>query len=191
MAVKLSANYSKKIGLPHYSSHSFMASVEIELTDLSQVESECQRLYELLQQSVDREIQQVGFLPEAKSNGKNGHHQGQTHSNGNGNGSNGHHRPAAKSNGASNGYGNGTGSGHPTSDRWTCTDGQRGFILRLINEHQLDKSELETLAGHMFGVGVKQLNKMQASQFIDELLARVGSPRQSRWSNSTTQSASA
>ena len=38
MAVKLSANYSKKLGLPAYSSHSFSASVEIELTDLSQVE---------------------------------------------------------------------------------------------------------------------------------------------------------
>ena len=63
MAIKLSANYGKKLGLPEYSSHSFSASVEVELTDITQVESECQKLYELLQQSVDQEIQQVGFVP--------------------------------------------------------------------------------------------------------------------------------
>ncbi|TLD71658.1 hypothetical protein FEM03_05840 [Phragmitibacter flavus] len=188
MAVKLSANYSKKIGLPNYSSHSFMASVEIELTDLSQVESECQRLYELLQQSVDREIQQVGFLPDTKGHAKNGVSNGNGHVNGsgyrngsnghtNGNGSNGHHRPATNGNGNSNG------------DRWVCTEGQRGFILRIINEQQLDKQEVEDLAGQMFGLGVKQLNKMQASQLIDELLAKAGKPRQSRWSNTATQPA--
>jgi hypothetical protein len=42
MAIKLSANYSKKLGLPNYSSHSFSASVEVELTDISQVEQEVQ-----------------------------------------------------------------------------------------------------------------------------------------------------
>ncbi len=67
MAVKLSANYSKKLGLPAYSSHSFSASVEIELTDLSQVEAECRNLYDLLQRSVDQQIQQVGFVPEPGS----------------------------------------------------------------------------------------------------------------------------
>lgn len=30
MAFKLSANYSKKLGLPNFSSHSFSASVEVE-----------------------------------------------------------------------------------------------------------------------------------------------------------------
>lgn len=164
MAVKLSANYSKKIGLPNYSSHSFMASVEIELTDLSQVESECQRLYVLLQQSVDRELQQVGYLPEA--HGSNPH--GSRHANGN-----------TPRNGSSNGH-HSTGRSM-ASDRWLCTDGQRGFILRLINEHQLDKQQVENLSLQLFNAGVKQLNKMQASQLIDELLAQVGKPRQSRW----------
>jgi hypothetical protein len=65
MAIKLSANYSKKLGLPQYSSHSFSASVEVELTDISQVEQEIQKLYELLQHSVDQEIQNVGFIPQA------------------------------------------------------------------------------------------------------------------------------
>ena len=72
MAIKLSANYSKKLGLPQYSSHSFSASVEVELTDITQVETEVQKLYALLQQSVDQEIQHTGFIPGSNGNG-NGH----------------------------------------------------------------------------------------------------------------------
>jgi hypothetical protein len=167
MAIKLSANYSKKLGLPAYSSHSFSASVEIELTDLTQVEAECAKLYALLQHSVDREIQQVGFVPDPaqyghQRNGYSGPHGAGHH----GNGSNGH-----RSNLPRNGNG----------DRWNCTDGQRGFILRIIGENNLDKQETENLAVQLFGVGVKQLNKMQASQLIEELLAKAGKPRPARW----------
>lgn len=181
MAVKLSANYSKKLGLPGYSSHSFSASVEVELTDLSQLEAECQKLYRLLQQSVDHEIQQVGFVPgefygiDAVAQGNhNGHRSSHTNGNGNGHSRNGNGR-----NHAANGHSrasNGNGSG----DRWNCTDGQRGFILRLVNEHNLDKQEVDDLAHQFFGIGVRELNKMQASQLLDELLAKVGQPRQTR-----------
>ena len=80
--ITLEANYSKKIGLPGYSSHQFSVTLKSELSDVSQVEQESARLYDVLQNSVDSNIQQIGFLPgEAKSNG-----------NGNGNG-NGHHKP--------------------------------------------------------------------------------------------------
>jgi hypothetical protein len=182
MAVKLSANYSKKLGLPGFSSHSFSASVEVELTDLSQLEAECQKLYQLLQQSVDHEIQQVGFVPgefygidAVDQTGNNGHRT--RHANGH---TNGHAR-----NGNGRGYNvnghsrasNGNGSG----EHWNCTDGQRGFILRLVNEHNLDKQEVEDLARQFFGTGVRELNKMQASQLLDELLAKVGQPRQTRY----------
>jgi hypothetical protein len=165
MAVKLSANYSKKLGLPAYSSHSFSVSLEVELTDLSQVEAECQKLYALLQQSVDREIQAVGFIPEptyGMNDAGNGHGNGHAHP------SNGHgHRPSR-----SNGGG----------DRWNCTEGQRGFILRILNENQLSKQDTEDLANQLFGTGVRQLNKMQASQLIEELLLKAGKPpRQNRW----------
>ena len=92
MAIKLSANYSKKLGLPQYSSHSFSASVEVELTDITQVEGEIQKLYGLLQHSVDQEIQNPGFVPEPgnrpQSNGNGQQHpqnNGRTYpSNGNG-----------------------------------------------------------------------------------------------------------
>ena len=60
MAVKFIANYSKRLGLPGYSSHQYNISVEVELTDLERAPGEAARLYQLLQQSVDREIQQTG-----------------------------------------------------------------------------------------------------------------------------------
>ena len=75
--ITLEANYSKKIGLPGYSSHQFSVSLKTELADVSQVEQESARLYDVLQQSVDNNIQQVGYLPTANGNGHgngNGHH---------------------------------------------------------------------------------------------------------------------
>ncbi|HRH94352.1 MAG TPA: hypothetical protein PLB55_00380 [Prosthecobacter sp.] len=180
MAIKLSANYSKKLGLPQYSSHSFSASVEVELTDITQVEAEVQKLYALLQQSVDQEIQHTGFCPDAGNN--NGHNA--TNGNGrtyplNGNGrqhSNGQHQQP-RANG----------------DSWNCTDGQRGFILRIISDNKMDKQEAESLAQMMFGAGVKQLNKMQASQLIEDLLVKAGkpAPRQTRWQPQPTNTQAA
>lgn len=65
MAVGLQATYSKKLGLPQFSSHQFTVSVQSELTDLSQVPEACGQLHALLQDSVDREIRKVGWLPDA------------------------------------------------------------------------------------------------------------------------------
>lgn len=178
MAIKLSANYSKKLGLPEYSSHSFSVSVDVELNDIAQVESECQRLYALLQQSVDQEMQQVGFVP-SPSYGKNGvsYGTGQRlnqarvyHMNGNG------HQPVPTQRSQGNG------------EPWACTEGQRGFILRIMNENHMDKQEAEDLSRMLFGVGVKQCDKMQASQLIDDLLVKAGKPaRQTRWQKPSTQ----
>ena len=173
MAIKISATYSKKLGLPQYSSHSFSASVEVELTDITQVEAEVQKLYALLQHSVDQEIQHPGFVPQANdrpNNNGNGHHQnGRTYQiNGNGrqHSSGQHQQPKA------------------VSDAWNCTDGQKGFILRIVNENpSITKQVAEDLSQQLFGIGVKQLNKMQASQLIEDLLVKAGKPaaRQTRW----------
>ncbi len=171
MAIKLSANYSKKLGLPAYSSHSFSASVEVELTDITQVETEVQKLYALLQHSVDQEIQHPGFIPPGHSNGAN---HGNGHSapqNGRTYQVNGNGRPA-----------NASQSPQPVFDQWNCTPGQRGFILRIISDNKMDKQEAEALSHQLFGIGVKQLNKMQASQLIEDLLIKAGKPaRQTRW----------
>ena len=159
MAIVLEANYAKKLGLPNFSSHQYSVTIRTELTDLTQVEAESARLYALLQDAVDREIQEVGFMPDASRYGMN--------------------------NGPANGHpSNGNGSGHPNNgqgrhpapaaDGWACTEGLQKLILQLVHDHQLDKADIETMAQQLFGIGVKELNKMQASNLIDDLLEKVG-----------------
>ena len=173
MAIKLSANYSKKLGLPQYSSHSFSASVEVELSDITQVEAEVQKLYQLLQQSVDQEIQHPGYVPAATSSGTS---RSEPQQKGRPQPVNGHGRPPIPA----------------SPDRWNCTDGQRGFILRIVNENPgITKQVAEDLSQQLFGIGVKQLNKMQASQLIEDLLVKAGkpAPRQTRWQQQPTAQA--
>lgn len=63
MAIKLIANYSKRLGLPGYSSHQFEVSIETEIPHTSELAAETERLYGSLQAAVDAQIQQVGFVP--------------------------------------------------------------------------------------------------------------------------------
>src|SRR6266487_4655477 len=63
MAIRLTAAYSKKAGLPGYSSHSFSVSIETELQNLDNVREESARLYDSLQEAVDQQIQKTGFVP--------------------------------------------------------------------------------------------------------------------------------
>ena len=67
--ITLEANYSKKIGLPGYSSHQFSVTLKSELADITQAEKESARLYAVLQSSVDHNIQHIGFLPNGNGNG--------------------------------------------------------------------------------------------------------------------------
>lgn len=143
MAITLEANYSKKLGLPGYSSHQYAVTVRTELADLTQVDQESRRLYSLLQSSVDREIQQTGYLPQPGQDGANG---------------SGTSRP----------------SGNGDAEVWNCSDKQRDLIVKIVQEHRLDKSAVERLAMDRFSKGVRQLNKLEASGLIDELLAQHG-----------------
>jgi len=70
--ITLECNYSKKLGLPQYSSHQFSITLRTEIADLAAVQAETARLYTLLQQSVDASIQQTGFLPQTNSSRQNG-----------------------------------------------------------------------------------------------------------------------
>ena len=167
MAVILQMTYMKKLGLPNFSSHSCAVSLSVEIPDASVAAQKSAELYQLLQTAVDNEIKEVGWMPNAESYGmnrSNGHP-----SNGNGNG-NGNSRAAA--------------SAPNNGDRWNMTDGQRGLILRVINENNLDKNEVEGMAQQLFGIGVRELDKMQGSQLIEELLEKVGKKPsgQRRWS---------
>jgi hypothetical protein len=171
MAVILSITYQKKLGLPNFSSHSCQVSLTVEIPDVSMAGQESTKLYQLLQSAVDQQIQAVGFMPDATTYGMkpsqngNGHHP--TDGNGyraNGNGSNGHHAPAQP-------------------DAWKCTEGQKNLVLRIVNESRLNKNEVEDMAQGLFGVGVKELDKMQASQLIEELLEKTGKAKRPRWGN--------
>lgn len=99
MALTIEANYSKKIGLPGYSSHQFSLSLKAEITDLNQVPAEVTRLYRLLQDGVDGSIKEVGWLPEVKNG-------------------NGHTNRT-----------NGNGNGHHPTEPWDCTPKQRDLTL--------------------------------------------------------------
>lgn len=142
--ITLECNYSKKLGLPGYSSHQFSVSLKTELADVTQVEKESARLYDVLQNSVDSNIQQIGYLPgePAKTNG-NG---------------NGHHR-----------------SVRPAEEPWKCSPKQKELIIKITDENRLDKNVVEKLAVDRFGKGVKQLNKLEASGLIEELIEKYPS----------------
>ena len=161
MALVIEANYSKKVGLPGYSSHQFSLTLKAEITDLNQAPAESAHLYRLLQDGVDTSIKEVGWLPEGKP------------TNGNGNG-NGHtSAPSHPRNG--NGTGNGNGNGQPTnghSEQWNCTPKQQDLIIKIVDDNRLDKADVEKLAQDRFGKGVKQLNKLEASGFIEELFEK-------------------
>ena len=152
MALKLIANYSKRLGLPGYSSHQFAVTVETEISNINDVASESTRLYQTLQQSVDDEIQHTGFISDegygiSEQGARNGHRS---------NGANG------------NGHTNGNG------EAWACSDKQRGLIIKLVDEHGLDKGQVDDTSREMFGVGVRELNKLQASGLIERILDENG-----------------
>jgi hypothetical protein len=68
-------------------------------------------------------------------------------------------------------------SGNGAEAPWKCSDKQRELILKLVTDHDLDKADVEALAQQRFGTGVKELNKLQASALIDELLETPGNDR--------------
>jgi hypothetical protein len=115
MAIIIEANYSKKLGLPAYSSHSYSVTIRSEIADLSQVDKESAKLYSLLQNSVDREIQEVGFIPDG----------------------NGHGSRATR---FTNGH-----TPQSTGEAWGCTDKQRELVLKIRDEHKLEMNQVEEL----------------------------------------------
>jgi hypothetical protein len=77
--IVLEANYSKKLGLPGYSSHQYSLTVRKEVSDISQVENESRQLFATLQSNVDRDIQNTGFLPGTNGNGNRNAGNGNGH----------------------------------------------------------------------------------------------------------------
>ena len=113
MALVMEANYSKKLGLPGYSSHQFMVTVRMELSDINQVAAQSSQLYSLLQSAVDHEIQKTGWLPDNQPVS--------IRNNANGNG-----KPTNGSNGSNN-------------ERWACSEKQQSLILQVVADANLER----------------------------------------------------
>lgn len=159
MAIKIIANYSKRLGLPAYSSHQFSVTVETELNNTDDVKLEASRLYKTLQSAVDREIQSTGFVPGDEYGADSG--------------------PSPTKQQAPK----------PSQDvQWKASDKQKQLIMRLMQDNDLELEEVEALATEMFSTNnLPALNKIQVSGLIDELLARYGKqarrdqPPANRW----------
>jgi hypothetical protein len=150
MSVILEVNYAKKIGLPGYSSHQYSVNIRTELGDLSQLEKTNAELYARLQTAVDSQIVNAGHLP------------GETTPTS--------RTPSPVSAPTTSAPAASSPAGRPTSDDWQCSPKQRELIEKIIRESQLVPANIETLAQERFGTGLRQLNKLQASSLIDELI---------------------
>lgn len=67
----------------------------------------------------------------------------------------------------------------PQEKPWKCSPKQKELILKLVDEQDLDRNQVDQQARDRFGKGVTQLNKLEASGLIDELMGN-GSQRKSR-----------
>lgn len=160
MAIKLIANYSKRLGLPGYSSHQFEVSIETEIGNTSELDFAAERLYSSLQSAVDAQIKQVGFVPDASygSAGASGTSLSAMRK-----------VPRLPVPPSSNSQ-----TPHPEESAWNCSEKQRQVILSLARKNGINDSALHDLAVLCFGKGVSQLNKLEASSLIKELMETSG-----------------
>ena len=150
MAITLEANYQKRLGLPNYSSHAYSVTVKTEVSNLGKIDEASNHLYRQLQQAVDRDIQETGFLPGDAP------------------------EPTAFQRVGPQDHSRRQSSADPASD-WSCSNKQRDLIEKLMDEHSIPFAELDELARERFRCGLKQLNKMSASGLIDELFSTYAS----------------
>jgi hypothetical protein len=78
-------------------------------------------------------------------------------------------------NGRRGGNSNGHNQNQPSENGdWGCSAKQKALILKIVDEHKLEKAKVESLAQDRFGKTVKALNKLEASGLIEELLEMTG-----------------
>ena len=137
MPVIITACVSKKVGQANYGSAGYSLTVQSEVSNLDQVQEESHRLYNLLNESVNAEL-------------------------------NGQNEPEKKAEWP-------VLQRKPVSAVWKASDKQRDLILKVITENGADRGDVESLALEMFGTSnLPELNRLQASGLIDELLTRYG-----------------
>ena len=163
MAIHLEFNYGKRLGLPGYSSHNFSVSLKAEVTNPDQVAQEAQRIYGILQNSVDQQIQHQGFIPvngsaTTNTNSQSCHTNGTNHQNGTSNGrytKNANHQT-------------------PCTTQWQCSDKQKNLINDILHRNKLDLPVVDDLAVELHGKPMAQLTKLEASGVVGEIISRYG-----------------
>jgi hypothetical protein len=158
MSIQIQATYAKKLGLPNFSSHSFMVSVSAEVSSLRRLETEAKRVYALLQSSVDEQLKAVGFLPDTTKYGMLVDGQGAQ----NGASKNGQ-QPAAVSASA--------------TDASHASDKQKALIEKVAKREKFTADDLNRMAHTLFQRALDELDRKQTSAFITELLMLAGPPR--------------
>ena len=148
MAVLLDITYSKKLGLPNYSSHSLGIGLKAEVANLDEVRGEVEKAYSLLQQSVDSQIVHSGFVSN-EDKGENGTDQVQ--------------KTQVKVNG-----------GSTDPDKWNCTVRQRGLLMNILERNDLDPEAVDDLSQELHGRPMSDLGKAQVSEVIGQVLDRWG-----------------
>jgi len=66
------------------------------------------------------------------------------------------------------------GNGNGRNDSWGCSEKQRSLILKIVEEHKLDKTAVEQLAQDRFGKSVNAINRLEASGLIEALIEQTG-----------------
>ena len=140
MAILLEFNYGKKLGLPGYSSHNFGVSMKSEVNDPEAIPEEAKRVYGILQESVDSQIVNPGFVP--SGNGK---------------------AMQAQANGNETG---------PNS--WNCSIRQRSLIVSVLERNGLELDAVDDLAEELHGKPMADLQRLEVSGVITEVLNRWG-----------------
>jgi len=147
MAITLEANYQKRLGLPNYSSHAYSVTVKTEVSNLSKIDEASNQLYRQLQDAVDRDIQETGFLPGSSDI-----------------------PPVAQ-------FERKPQNRMQSNDSWHCSTKQQGLIEKLMREHKVSTEDVEKLCQFRFQTDLSRLNKMQASGLIDELIDTYGAAK--------------
>ena len=136
MATVLKATYTTGLTQAGLSDHRFSLSLRTKVADLTQVETECARLYAVLQASMENVLQNHGSLPL----NLNGH--GERH----------HIIRSLR--------------GDQNRSTWACSRKQRKLLRRFSAKCNLDWSFIERAAQERFAKPVQALNQSQARELI-------------------------
>lgn len=155
MAIQLVATYSKRLGLPGFSSHQFEMSITSELSNTDHLATASALLYEMLQTSVDQQLQQKGFIPPPDYGGKAENQPQQATAS-----EPCRNQPAASASPIQK---------SSTEDQWKCSDKQKQCILKLGKKQHIN---IDSISTKLFGKQSNMLSKMEASGLISHILGQ-------------------